>query len=136
MAKKKAVTGQITKRFTLEELEMIIEALCMYKDAGHRVRCAVFNADGDMVSKDARDSIDSREFSAMLSKGEWQLRHVPVGPSFTYEENDTADKLWDIFVMGLGKIEEKIEQNIEETVQENIGGVIDDLYTMLKGEKQ
>ena len=43
----------------------------------------------------------------------------------------SSEEIIDAF---LDKIEEKIEQNISETVEENIGGVIDDLYTMLKGE--
>jgi hypothetical protein len=134
MAKKKAVTGQITKRFTLEELEMIVEAICMYKDAGHRARCAIFDKKGRLVPQEAKEALNPIEFSGMIADGEWILRWAPIGPRFTTEEEETTDELWDAFVTGVGKIEEKIEKNISETVEENIGGVIDDLYTMLKGE--
>jgi len=134
MAKKKKITGQITKRFTLEEVEMIVEALCMYRDANHRVVCGLFDKHGQMYSEARRESMEPHDFMELLGSGEATLRHVPKGPRFTREEEDTIEELWDVFVTGIGKIEEKIEDDISETVEENINGVIDGLYTMLKGE--
>lgn len=136
MAKKKKITGQITKRFTLEEVEMIVEALCLYRDANHRVVCGLFDKNGRMFSKSRRESLGPDDFMELMASGEAVLRHVPKGPRFTGDEQETIEELWDVFVTGIGKIEEKIEDDITETVQENIGGVIDDLYTMLKGEIQ
>ena len=134
MAKKKKITGQITKRFTLEEVEMIVEALCLYRDANRRVVCGLFDKNGRMYSESRRESMDSHEFMELLSSGEATLRHVPKGSRFTTEEEDSIEELWNVFVTGMGKIEEKIEEDINETVEGNISGVIDDLYTMLKGE--
>jgi hypothetical protein len=134
MAKKKKITGQIAKRFTLEEIEMIVEALCLYRDANHRVVCGLFDKNGRMYSEARRESMESHDFMELLGSGEATLRHVPKGPRFTSEEEDTIEELWDVFVTGIGKIEEKIEEEITETVEENIGGVIDGLYNMLKGE--
>jgi len=70
----------------------------------------------------------------LLSDGVVEIRFIPMGDQFTDEEQESLEELWNVFVAGLGKIEEKIENNINETVEESIGGVIDDLYTMLKGE--
>lgn len=135
MAKKKKITGQITKRFTLEEIEMIVEALCMYRDANHRVVCGLFDKNGRMYSEARRESLESHDFMELLASGEATLRHVPKGPRFTGDEQETIEELWDVFVTGIGKIEEKIEDGINETVEQNINGVIDGLYEMLKGEQ-
>ena len=136
MAKKKKITGQITKRFTLEEVEMIVEALCLYRDANHRVVCGLFDKNGRMFSKSRRESLGPDDFMELMASGEAVLRHVPKGPRFTGDEQETIEELWDVFVTGIGKIEEKIEDDITETVEQNISGVINDLYTMLKGEIQ
>lgn len=135
MAKKKKITAQITRRFTLQEVEMIVEALCMYRDANHRVVCGLFDKNGRMYSEARRESMESHDFMELLGSGEATLRHVPKGPRFTGEEEDIIEELWDAFVSGIGKIEDKIEDDISETVEQNINGVIDGLYDMLKGEK-
>jgi hypothetical protein len=79
--------------------------------------------------------MESHDFMELLGSGEATLRHVPKGPRFTGDEEDIIEELWDVFVTGIGKIEEKIEDDISETVEQNINGVIDGLYDMLKGEK-
>ena len=136
MARKKAVTGQISKRFTLEEVTLIIEAISIFRDANRRMTTGIFDKDGRIYSSRRREALGAEELMDLMTNGEVEIRNIPMGPKFTAEENDILEELWDVFVAGLGKIEEKIEQNINETVEGSIGGVIDDLYTMLKGEKQ
>jgi hypothetical protein len=134
MAKKKAVTGQISKRFTLDEINLIVEALSIYRDANRRMTTGIFTKDGRMYSAKRRESISPEELMELLSDGVVEIRFKPMGDQFTDEEQESLEELWNVFVAGLGKIEEKIENNINETVEESISGVIDDLYTMLKGE--
>ena len=136
MARKKAVTGQISKRFTLEEVTLIIEAISIFRDANRRMTTGIFDKDGRIYSSRRREALGAEELMDLMTNGEVEIRNIPMGPKFTAEENDILEELWDVFVAGLGKIEEKIEQNITDEVEENIGSVIDDLYTMLKGEKQ
>lgn len=136
MARKKAVTGQIGKRFTLEEVTLMVEAISVFKDANRRMSTGLFDKDGRIFSERRRRSLGKDELTELMASGEIELRNIPMGPKFTAEENDILEELWDVFVAGMAKIEDKIEQNITDEVEENIGSVIDDLYTMLKGEKQ
>jgi len=133
MARKK-ITGQISKRFTLEEVTLIVEAISIFRDTNRRMTTGLFDKDGRMYSNRRRDALNSEELMELMASGEVQLRSVPMGSKLTAEEHDILEELWDVFVAGMGKIEDKIEQNISDTVEENISGVIDDLYTMLKGE--
>ena len=136
MARKKAVTGQISKRFTLEEVTLIIEAISIFRDANRRMTTGIFDKDGRIYSSRRREALGAEELMDLMTNGEVEIRNIPMGPKFTAEENDILEELWDVFVAGMAKIEDKIEQNITDEVEENIGSVIDDLYTMLKGEKQ
>lgn len=136
MAKKKAVTGQISKRFNLEEVTLIIEAISIFRDANRRMTTGIFDKDGRIYSSRRREALGAEELMELMSNGEVEIRNIPMGPKFTAEENDILEELWDVFVAGMAKIEDRIEQNITDEVEENIGSVIDDLYTMLKGEEQ
>jgi mannose-6-phosphate isomerase-like protein (cupin superfamily) len=133
MARKK-ITGQISKRFTLEEVTLIVEAISIFRDSNRRMTTGLFDKDGRMYSDRRREALKTEELMELMASGEVEIRSVPMGSKFTTEEHDILEELWDVFVAGMGKIEDKIEQNINDTVEENISGVIDDLYTMLKGE--
>ena len=136
MARKKAVTGQIGKRFTLEEVTLIVEAISIFRDANRRMSTGVFDKDGRIYSSRRREALGAEELMELMSNGEVEIRNIPMGPRFTAEEHDILEELWDVFVTGMAKIEYRIEQNITDEVEGNIDSVIDDLYTMLKGEKQ
>ena len=136
MARKKAVTGQIGKRFTLEEVTLIVEAISIFKDSNRRMATGVFDKDGRIYSSRRREALGAEELMELMSNGEVEIRNIPMGPRFTAEEHDILEELWDVFVTGMAKIEYRIEQNITDEVEGNIDSVIDDLYTMLKGEKQ
>ena len=114
----------------------MVEAISVFKDANRRMSTGLFDKDGRIFSERRRRSLGKDELTELMASGEIELRNIPMGPKFTAEENDILEELWDVFVAGMAKIEDKIEQNITDEVEENIGSVIDDLYTMLKGEKQ
>jgi hypothetical protein len=134
MARKKRITASISKRFTIEEITLVIEAISVFKDANRRMSTGLFDKDGRILSERRRQALDKDELMELMSNGEVEIRNIPMGPKFTTEEYDMLEGLWDSFLTGLGKIEERIEENINTEVEESIGGVIDDLYTMLKGE--
>jgi hypothetical protein len=137
MARKKRVTASMSKkRFTLEEITLVIEAISVFKDANRRMSTGLFDKDGRIFSERRRQALAPDELMELMSDGEVEIRNIPMGPKFTPEEHEMLDDLWDGFVAGLAKIEETIEENINTEVEESIGGVIDDLYTMLKSEKQ
>jgi hypothetical protein len=135
MARRKTrITAQISRRFSLEEVTLIVEALSIFKDANRRMSTGLFDKDGRMYSNRRREALKTEDLMELMTNGEVEMRSVPMGSHFTTEEQNILEEMWDVFVAGLGKIEEKIEQNINQTAEENIDGVIDDLYTFLKGE--
>lgn len=136
MRKKKLVTAQISKRFTLEEVTLLIEAISVFKDSKRRMTTGIFDRDGRMYSDKRREALKTENIMELMSSGEIEIKSVPRGPKFTTEEQNCLEELWDVFIAGLARIENRIEHNITTEVEENIVGVIDDLYTMLKGEKQ
>ena len=135
MARKKTkITAQISRKFSLEEVTLIVEALSIFKDANRRMSTGLFDKDGRLYSNRRREALKTEDLMELMGNGEVEIRSIPMGSKFTVEESDILEEMWDVFVAGMGKIEDKIEQNITDTVEESIDGVIDDLYVMLKGE--
>jgi hypothetical protein len=136
MARKTKVTAAVSRKFTLEDVTLMVEAISVFKDANRRMSTGLFDKDGRIFSERRRQSLGKDELMELMASGEIELRNIPMGPKLTEEEHYALETLWNVFMAGMTRIEKRIEQNIADEVEENIGSVIDDLYTMLKGEEQ
>jgi len=137
MARKKTrITASVSRRFTLEDITLLVEAISVFKDSNRRMSTGLFDKDGRMFSERRRQTLKTEELMELIGSGEVEIRNIPMGREFTNEEHEALEILWNVFVAGMSRIEKRIEQNINTEVEESIGGVIDDLYTMLRDEEQ
>ena len=119
---------------TLSEIELIVEALSLYKDAEHKAVLGVFDSNGKMKTQEFMQSLGAGEFARLISDGEVYLKHVAVGPPHTKMDEFRLDKMWDGFMKMMGKIERKNEERWEKKAEENIGDVVNSFYELLRGE--
>ena len=119
---------------TQSEIELIVEALSLYKDAECKAVLGVFDSNGKMKTQEFMQSLGAGEFARLISDGEDYLKHVPVGPPHTKMDKFRLDKMWDGFMKIIGKIESRNEERWEQKAEDSIGDVVDSLYEMLKEE--
>ena len=131
------LTVSTEHKFTIEQLEILLEAISIYADFGRRGRTALFDSKNRMFSKKRLAELkDSEELFDMLGNGEAQVKWVPIGPRFSIAESKALDTLHEMFLEGLGAIEEKIEEHNTKVAEENIDSVVDGLYEMLRSEDE
>jgi DNA-binding protein YbaB len=73
------------------------------------------------------------ELANMLMSGEANVKWVPIGPKFSDVDSELAETLHELFLTGLGAVEEKIEKQNTKIAEESIDSVVDGLYEMLRG---
>lgn len=131
------ITVSTEHKFTLEQLEMLLEAVSMYIDFGRRARTALFDKKNRMISrKKLADTSNPEDFAQQVINGEIIIKWVPIGPKFTEEEVSIAEDIHEFLLTGLGTLEEKIEVRNTEIAEENIDSVVDSLYEMLKDNNE
>ena len=135
MSKPREVSARISKKFNLSEIELIVEALSIYRDSRRRMVSGLFDRSGRMYTNLRKDSISSDELMELMSSGEVEMRSVSRGPFFSKAECEHVDGLIEAFLTGMMLIEEKIETNINKKAEDNIEKVIDGLYSLLKEEE-
>lgn len=135
MSKPREVTARISKKFNLSEIELVVEALSVYRDSHRRMVSGLFDKKGRMYTNSRKELMSSQELIELMSGGEVEMRSVSRGPLFSPEECDHVDGLIEAFLAGMVMIEDKIDTNINKKAEENIDKVITDLYSMLKGEE-
>lgn len=131
------ITVSTGHKFTVKQLEILLEAISIYADFGRRGRTALFDSNNRMFSKKRLSELrNSDELFNMLSHGEAQVKWVPIGPKFSLEDSQAIDTLHDTFLEGLGAVEEKIDEFNTKIAEENIDSVVDGLYEMLRSENE
>lgn len=131
------LTVRTEHQFTVEQLEILLEAISIYSDFGRRGRTALFDSKNRMFSKKRLAELkDSEELLNMLGTGEAQVKWVPIGPKFSIADSKALDILHEMFLEGLGAIDEKIEEHNTKVAEENIDSVVDGLYEMLRSEDE
>ena len=132
--KEKEMTVQTEHDFTVEQLEMLLEALSVYIDFGRRARTALFDSKNRMIPRRKLQELKGTdELANMLMSGEANVKWVPIGPKFSDVDSELAETLHELFLTGLGAVEEKIEKQNTKIAEENIDSVVDGLYEMLRG---
>lgn len=131
------ITVTTTHKFTLAQLELLLEAVSIYSDFGRRGRTALFDSKNRMFSKKRLAELkDTQDLFDMLGNGDAQIKWVPIGPKFSEEDNQIIDNLHDMFLEGMGAVEEKIENHNIQVAEENIDSVVDGLYEMLRSDNE
>jgi aspartyl-tRNA synthetase len=131
------ITVTTTHKFTLAQLELLLEAVSIYSDFGRRGRTALFDSKNRMFSKKRLAELkDTQDLFDMLGNGDAQIKWVPIGPKFSEEDNQIIDNLHDMFLEGMGAVEEKIEEHNTKVAEENIDSVVDGLYEMLRSDNE
>jgi hypothetical protein len=106
------ITVSTSHKFTLAQLELLLEAVSIYSDFGRRGRTALFDSKNRMFSKKRLAELkDTQDLFDMLGNGEAQIKWVPIGPKFSEEDNQIIDNLHEMFLEGMGAVEEKIESH-------------------------
>lgn len=131
------ITVSTSHKFTLAQLELLLEAVSIYSDFGRRGRTALFDSKNRMFSKKRLAELkDTQDLFDMLGNGEAQIKWVPIGPKFSEEDNQIIDNLHEMFLEGMGAVEEKIESHNTKVAEENIDSVVDGLYEMLRSDNE
>ena len=131
------ITVSTSHKFTLAQLELLLEAVSIYSDFGRRGRTALFDSKNRMFSKKRLAELkDTQDLFDMLGNGEAQIKWVPIGPKFSEEDNQIIDNLHEMFLEGMGAGEEKIESHNTKVAEENIDSVVDGLYEMLRSDNE
>lgn len=131
------ITVTTTHKFTLAQLELLLEAVSIYSDFGRRGRTALFDSKNRMFSKKRLAELkDTQDLFDMLGNGDAQIKWVPIGPKFSEEDNQIIDNLHEMFLEGMGAVEEKIEDHNTKVAEENIDSVVDGLYEMLRSDNE
>jgi len=129
------ITVSTGHKFTVHQLEILLEAISIYSDFGRRGRTALFDSKNRMFSKKRLEELkDSDELFNLLRSGEAQVKWVPIGPKFSIADSDAVDALHETFLEGLGVLEEKIDDHNTKVAGESIDSVVDELYEMLRSE--
>jgi hypothetical protein len=128
------VKVKFSMSLSLAEVELIVEALSLYKDAEHKAVLGAFDANGRMYSQDRMKELGTGELGRLVSEGELYLKHVPIGPPHTKLDEFRLDKMWDGFIKIMGKIERKTEEKWESKAEESINDVVDSSYKLLRSE--
>jgi len=127
------ITVSTEHKFTVEQLEMLLEALSVYIDFGRRARTALFDSKNRMISKRRLQELkNTDELAKMLMSGEANVKWVPIGPKFTDTDAELAEEIHEMFLNGLATLEEKIDNHNTKLAEENIDSVVDGLYEMLR----
>ena len=127
------ITVSTEHKFTVEQLEMLLEALSVYIDFGRRARTALFDSKNRMISKRRLQELkNTDELAKMLMSGEANVKWVPIGPKFTDTDAEMAEEIHEMFLNGLATLEEKIDNHNTKLAEENIDSVVDGLYEMLR----
>lgn len=131
------ITVKTEHKFTIQQLEILLEAISIFSDFGRRGRTALFDSNNRMFSKKRLAELqDSEDLFNMLSRGEAYVKWVPIGPKFSLEDSKIVDDLHEMFLEGLGAVEEKIEEHNTKVAEENIDSVVDGLYEMLRSDNE
>lgn len=131
------ITVKTEHKFTIQQLEILLEAISIFSDFGRRGRTALFDSNNRMFSKKRLAELqDSEDLFNMLSRGEAHVKWVPIGPKFSLEDSKIVDDLHEMFLEGLGAVEEKIEEHNTKVAEENIDSVVDGLYEMLRSDNE
>jgi aspartyl-tRNA synthetase len=131
------ITVSTSHKFTLAQLELLLEAVSIYSDFGRRGRTALFDSKNRMFSKKRLAELKgTQDLFDMLGNGEAQIKWVPIGPKFSEEDNQIIDNLHEMFLEGMGAVEEKIESHNTKVAEENIDSVVDGLYEMLRSDNE
>lgn len=131
------ITVSTEHKFTMEELEILLEAISIYGDFGRRGRTAIFDSKNRMFSKKRLAEMkESDELFELLRSGEAQIKWVPIGPKFSLEDSTIIDRLHETFLEGFAVVEEKIDEHHTKLAEENVDIVVDGLYEMLRSENE
>lgn len=95
----KEMTVQTEHDFTVEQLEMLLEALSVYIDFGRRARTALFDSKNRMIPRRKLQELKGTdELANMLMSGEANVKWVPIGPKFSDVDSELAETLHELFL--------------------------------------
>lgn len=123
--------------FTISHMQLVVEALGLYKDLGKKLAIGFATKDGPVLPQQlSADPVEMRNLHRQVMNGEaWISRTVGDTP-FTEQEMNNLDKLMGHFIVGLTVLEAKYDALAESHSQQQIPAVVTAFYDLLKREGQ
>jgi hypothetical protein len=130
----KKATVQTEHEFSVDELDLICEALRLYVNGGRRMAVCIYESStNEPISQEAEFHLN-KDILAGLSNGEFYLHATPQGEEIQDHEIDIVEGLITMFASGMFVAEQKVELQVEEEVKAELPSLIDDLYEMFRND--